>query len=1388
MHALPPVPSTLLKLASTVARWTLALLLTVWLVLAAVWIALHWVIVPRIGDFRAEIETRVSTVLGVPIKIGAIAARSGGLIPSIEFSDVKLMDAHGRPALALGRVVAAISPQSVMALGLDQLYIDSPQLDVRRRADGKWVVAGLEMGGSGSSDDSQLADWLFAQKEVVIKNGQLSWTDDLNPQPPMELRQVDLILRNGFRSHAMRVDATPDALLGERFTLMGKFRQPLLSRKNAYWKDWSGQLYANFARVDVAQLSLYAGPGLKVGQGAGALRAWVDIQGGKAAQAVVDVALTGVKTQLDTQAAALELNALAGRLGGQLKPDGFEFHSDGLLVQTAQGKTWPGGKFKIEQSGKKFRLAVDQLDLALLAQVADRLPISEEVRKRLAAVDPKGLVDGLLATWTSGLDGPEKYDVKGKVKALALSSSGPKMPGLAGLSASFDLNDAGGKASLDLANGAIELHGLLEEPRVALAALTGDLTWKVDAQQIVVNSGLLKFKNADAHGEAQFKWHSSAPNESQGRGRFPGVLDLQATVNRIDGASVYRYLPLAILPGVRDYVRNALRKGSGNEVKIRLKGDLYDMPFHTAKQGDFRITAKMADVGFAFAPSSILPTGSAPWPELTQMSGEFVLDRLQLQVKNATGRLVGKAGLAPLQITKADAQIADLLQSPTAVVSGEAKGPLASMVAIVNDSPLRGLTGGTLVETTVTGPGDVQIKLNLPLGALERSTVQGAVSLADSEVRMSSEAPTLLRAKGVVNFSERGFNIPGLQARLFGGDVSLRGGTPNFGRSDPGVAQGATAQTSALLSGVVLYAQGNLSAQAMRQAKELGLVSRLAAQASGAADYTAELKFGQGPPEILVTSNLAGLAVNLPPPFSKPAETQLPVRIQIRNQPDRNAVAGQKSPKLLDLIQIDVPNIAAFSYLRDVSNDSAEVLAGSIAVGLAPGETVPLPAQGVVANVNLAGVDLDAWSQVFTQASGAPVTAIAAGGAGTGGPTEAVQPVSSATNAALTYLPNIVALRTTALSVAGRKFSQVVVGASRDGRTWRGNIDSTELNGYAEYRPSTGSGAGRVYARLARLTLAPASATDVETLLDEQPATMPALDIVVEELELRGKKFGRVEVEAINRVSGAAREWRLAKFNVQMPEATFTATGNWATLNAQAQGTPGTPAKTGPERRRTVMNFKLDVQDSGALLSRFGMKDVIRQGKGKLEGQVAWLGSPLTLDYPTLGGAFNVNMESGQFLKADPGLAKLLGVLSLQSLPRRLALDFRDVFSEGFSFDFVRGDVKIDQGLATTNNLQMKGVNAAVLMEGRADIARETQDLRVIVVPEINAGTASLIATVINPAIGLGTFLAQLILRRPLIETATQEFHIDGTWLDPRVSRVTRKADGSIDTSTEVAK
>jgi uncharacterized protein YhdP len=304
--------------------------------------------------------------------------------------------------------------------------------------------------------------------------------------------------------------------------------------------------------------------------------------------------------------------------------------------------------------------------------------------------------------------------------------------------------------------------------------------------------------------------------------------------------------------------------------------------------------------------------------------------------------------------------------------------------------------------------------------------------------------------------------------------------------------------------------------------------------------------------------------------------------------------------------------------------------------------------------------------------------------------------------------------------------------------------------------------------------------------LEPPTEALPALDIVVDELEVHGRKLGRLEVQATNQPgqAGIQREWRLSKFNMATPEATLTARGRWTLLRPAN----ALLASSDEARRRTELDFRLDIQDAGKLLQRFGMTDVVRRGKGHLEGKVGWHGSPFSPDYASMGGLLQLNVESGQFLKAEPGLAKLLSVLSLQSLPRRLTLDFRDVFSEGFAFDFVRGDVRMKQGVATTNNLQMKGVNAAALMEGQADMVAETQNLHVVVVPEINAMTASLVATAINPVIGLGSFLAQAFLRGPLMAAATKEFRINGTWTDPEVTPLPRRSRSSRSNVSQVGR
>jgi uncharacterized protein (TIGR02099 family) len=1327
MVDLTPKPSSLLRKYAALARWSLGVVLAAWLVFGVAWGALHWLIVPRIGELRPLLEARAAQLIGVPVRIGSISAYSTGLVPSFELTDVQLLDPQGRAALDLPRVLVALSPRSVARLGFEQLYIEKPELSIRRTPDGKIRVAGFDF--SKAPDASyDAAEWFFSQIEFAIRDGTVQWTDELRGAPPLALQQVDLVVRNQGRRHEMRLDATPPAAWGERFSLRGLLTQPLLSRSKSRWQDWSGQLYAAFERVDVSELRRYTDTGVDVRQGEGALRAWVDISRGQVVGGAADVALSEVTATLGGELQALELQSVRGRLGGRVLANGFEFSTRALAFDTRDGLRWPGGNFSLMHLGAEGKISArgefkaDRLDLAALAQIASRLPIDAPSRAAWLQHAPQGLVEQVQATWLGPVGSPQQYSVQGAVSGLALAAVSD-VPGLHGARVEFDFNQASGKASVALLDGAIALPGFFEEPVVPLTRLSGDVRWQVQGEHIAVQMPNLKFSNADAQGEAQLKWHTGDPGIDPASARFPGVLDLQGTLSRADATRVHRYLPLVIEAPVRHYVRDAIQAGSANAVKFRVKGDLHKMPFADARQGEFRIAADVKNATYAFVPPGLQPADALPWPSLTQLQGELVVDRKQLQVRAARARLGASTSL---QANKIEALIPDLAHAVVAV-NAEVRGPLPQALGVVNGSPVGEMMGHALGRASATGLADYRLKLSLPIATIDTSTVQGSVILAGNDIQISPDSPRLGRARGVVNFTDNSFSIVGGQAQLLGGEARLEGGSPVLG----GTHGPASAHRPAVP--IVIRASGTASADGLRQASELGFVARLAQHASGSAAYSAVLGFPRGESELSVTSDLQGLGLNLPAPLNKAPQTSLPLRLETTRLDDSQ-----------EQFKLDLGGLAAITYVRDSTGPLARVRRGSLAVGLSPQESAPLPAQGVVANINLSQLDLDAWETLLAQVAG--------GGA-----------ADSATG----YLPTSVALRARELTVGGRDLHEVVLGGSREGQVWRANVHATELNGFLQYRQPLGASEGLVFARLARLNLAPGVDREVEALLAEQPVSIPALDIVVDDFELRGKRLGRVEVEAINRSAGSAtredglREWRLNKFNMSTPEAVLTASGSWTAAQPLA-------------RRRTVMNFKLDITDSGELLTRLGMKDLVRRGQGRMEGQVAWAGSPITLDYGSMTGAFTVNVESGQFLQADPGIAKLLGVLSLQSLPRRLTLDFRDVFSDGFAFDFLRGDVAIEQGIARTNNLQMKGVNAAVLMEGRADIARETQDIKVVVVPEVNAGTASLIASVINPAVGLGTFLAQMFLRRPLTEAATQEFHISGGWADPKIARVLR--------------
>jgi uncharacterized protein (TIGR02099 family) len=346
-------------------------------------------------------------------------------------------------------------------------------------------------------------------------------------------------------------------------------------------------------------------------------------------------------------------------------------------------------------------------------------------------------------------------------------------------------------------------------------------------------------------------------------------------------------------------------------------------------------------------------------------------------------------------------------------------------------------------------------------------------------------------------------------------------------------------------------------------------------------------------------------------------------------------------------------------------------------------------------------------------------------------------------------------LRANRMVAFSRDWTDVMLEARRADQAWHIGVAGREAAGTLTW---TAGGHGNLAARFSRLFV-PAAGPLLQPVNDaDADRAMPSLDVVADEFRVGERQFGRLLLRAVP----DQRVWRMEQIDLHSPEGRISMTGTW-----EARAAIPT----------TRMDVRLEVADIGGFFARLKLPEGIKGGSGRMEGQLSWAGPPSSVDLATLNGSVNLEAKNGQFVKVEPGIGKLIGVLSLQALPRRVTLDFRDIFSQGFTFDEIRAGATIQRGVARTDNFRMTGTSARVDMKGELDLAHETQKLEVRVIPSLSESVA-LGAAIVNPAIGLATLFAQKALKDPINQMVSVEYAISGTWADPVIASKRREQPG----------
>ena len=1383
-----------------VLGFTVRLALLAYFLCAIFFLFLRYAILPNIEYYKGDIERHAGRVLGSEVSITRIYASWRGLRPNLFLGDVILRDGQGRTVLSLPSVSATLSWWSVLSASprFDALEIIRPDLDVRRARDGSVSVAGIVLRQSGGQRGG--ADWLFEQREVVVREGRVRWTDELRGAPELALDKLDIVLLNQWNHHRLAVRVTPPAGLSGPIDLRADFRHPRFAAAPSDLSQWYGELYADVRNTNLAAWTPYVSYPYAVASGRGSVRFWLSLDRARLAGFTADLGLADVSARLGKGLPPLELARVSGRLsasetlrsnseGGRpaFGADGHTMTLTNFALRTRDGLTLAPTTIHeayVPAAGKepeKFYLSARALDLATLARLAGQLPLGAAQRQLLADFAPRGTLSDFAVNWNGRYPDIASYRVRGRLSGLGIEpqrarlaraatattpgiAAVPALPGVDGLSGTIDASEQGGTIALDSRNLVLQLPAWFAEPAMRFDQLDMQARWKFAPQdQLVLNLDRFHFVQGALKGTLSGRHQMPLVAQS---GKPSGLADLSGTLDGFDVTTIGRYLPNTTRPELRAWLAGALEAGVLHDAALRLRGDLAQFPFRDGAKGEFRIAGRLRQGRINYAPAALAPDGSAPlWPKAEQIEGRIVFDRERLEVHADTARTLG-VGLTGVKVVVDDLYRPDKTMS----VDGTAIGPLQELLRYTSSSPVGGYLGHFTNQTRASGNARLALKLELPFMRMKEAKVQGVLQLANNDIVLFPDLPPLQAALGKIEFTERGATLNGVGASFMGGSLALTGGSQRE-------------------SGTMIRLNGAISGDGIRKTYPAAAMTPVTSRFSGAARYTGAITARDGQLQVTIDSTLAGLGLDFPAPLNKIAAEALPLRFALASvgPPAGGAGAGAGSmpiaadgagarqpafapglasvtgaaavPVATDALQRDEIKISlgssiAARYLRQRQGKGPwKLVRGGIGVN-AP---APAPDQGLLINVNLKALNVDQWVAIGKRIGAAtPARALAPAGA----------PAELAGGGLAQYVvPDIMAARASELIIGERKLDNVVVGASHQGQTWQASIDARQVSGHVMWDEGpAGQGLGKVTARLASLYIPESAAADVKQILegDQSPASsIPALDIVAERFELFNKKMGRLELQASNVQVQSGREWRISRLLLDNPDGTLNSTGRWSIRNGVSS---------------TSLNFVLDIADAGRLLDRLGFPDTLRRGKGRMSGDIAWNGLPYSLDIPSLSGKIDMSVASGQFLKQDPGAARLLGVLSLQMLPKLLKLDFRDVFSEGLAFDGIKAGATITRGIIRTDNLRMQGVAATILMDGTIDIANESSNLHVVVIPEFNLGTGPLVyAIAVNPVIGLGSFLAQLFLREPVMKALTYQMLITGPWKAPVITKLTGK-------------
>lgn len=1051
------------------------------------------------------------------------------------------------------------------------------------------------------------------------------------------------------------------------------------------------------------------------------LQAWASFARRQITSATMAFTPSWLQWQLNGEQQKFEIQA--GQFNWTPTSQGWHLTSHNLAFVTNQ-QAWPELNISLSQQQDRLQGAINRLDASVLLPLLPLVPGMELAGLNTwQAMSPSGSI----------VDARLEYELNQAAPALRFAAKGQQLawqyeqgiPGSGPIDVVLGLDGTDLYVSLPKQDYRIDFDSGFAEP----LRLSGEpATVKYDMDKAALIAPRLQLANADLRLDAGLKMQFVDKAH----------LSLLADVIVKDAANAKRYFPQHGMSNTLiDYLTGAIKAGRSDDAKVLWHGPLANFPYDD-NSGVFQAGFTLQQARYQFVPD---------WPEVDALSLSALFENAAMDI------WVEKGKLLDVVADGTHVGIARMGKETVLTVKSDLHTHGDAATAVLLQSPLRDSVGAALEVVQVQGEVDAKLDLTIPLYDGGQEDIRGSVSFNQTPVYISQPGVQLNDVTGKIYFVNEVVTGEAITAQLFDQPISLSFDTgkvnQNYGLNLDMLGRWQLDGLSPMLDNPLSdYYQGNLDWVGALTLIFDPLGYRMQAQ---------------------ISSDLKGVSLTLPGDFAKSADTTTNLSLELigdNKQSSLGAKLGEKLEFWGGFNEQSAGQLAHFDLLLGRTFKPGDELRrdkGHLQLDLPETDFVQwLPIiQALIAAVPASTDELDtAMVKALTPESSTAKS-------------PQIDPDHSIASTLMSaeivedkavergFFPALISLdgNIDKLLLFGQPLTDLALQGHTTEHGWRFEGQAKEFLGRIDFYPDWATQGIKVVASHFDFAVATQSESSAANFTQDTVLNhLPPLAIDVDEFSVFDKPLGHLVLQA----SPENGNYQIQTISLTTEGITLKGKGAW--LNREQQN-------------RTEFELDLKANTFDEVSERLGINTGLQESPVALQAQLSWAGAPYAFSLETLNGQVNYQLGKGHLSQVSDKGARIFSLFSLDSLLRKLSLDFSDVFGKGLYFTSFTGTLKIDNGVVKTTDSEMDAVAGNMRVRGYTDLTTESLNYDIRFVPQL----ASSVPTVVllstgGWTLGLGAFALTKVLE-PVIEVISEiRFRLTGTMSEPKLEELERKS------------